>query len=119
MTAIASKTLLVPQTSEDEVFWNDYAVLTHVWGNVTGVLTMEPEGYLQYNLRQTLQEAETYRRAGTICCNRCGKQTTRRLEIDANGYCPACAQEARAVRESRLEGLRQRYPNASFLGHQA
>lgn len=117
MTVIANATLLAPQSEQDETFQDLYLTLTHVWGNVTGILTMEPEGYLQYDLLHTLREAETYIRTGLCSCNRCAKQTFRRQEINFNRHCPTCAQEASERRDSRMEWFRQRYPDMSFPGH--
>ena len=114
MTTNNAVALTYPRFEQDEAFWDDFFVVTHTWGNASGIesLTMEPEGYFAYSLERMGQDAQTYARTGCWPCVSC-EELFPRESLNLNHRCAPCSQQRhqneRRFRE-RTQGLNLVYP---------
>ena len=78
---------------------------------MTGIKSMEPEAYFQYDLAITLEDAETYARPGLCPCkSRCDRLFPKE-RLDRDNRCPDGAAVTRRCQEANAARFRERYPD--------
>ena len=103
MTLANISLLHYPRSNRDEAFWEDYLTVTQVWGNVTRLVSMEPDHFQEYELEIIGASAQDYAKTGLWPCYMCPDNLFPREMLDRQHRCPSCQRWVQEAQERNRE----------------